>query len=277
MPALLSLHKLREIEVEKIDVAEENVRKTDLQNGLPELVESIKSLGLIQPVVLLPQQGDRYRLIVGQRRLLAFRELHWPKIPALIIESPITPDEARLISFGENIHRRKLPYSDTIKICDYLFTKFPGSKGQKIEKIALRLNISPKTVQKYLAYKLVPPQLQELVEAGKLTPDIAHRMTVGFWPDVGMMIRVAKDMTEMTRAERERLVAARKRNPKASIQELLEIARKPLPGVELVIHIEPETHAALKAVAKKRETEVDPLVNSVLEDWLEEEGSRGGG
>jgi ParB family transcriptional regulator, chromosome partitioning protein len=273
--ALLSLDKLRDISTEDIEVADENVRKTDPQNGLPELVESIKSLGLIQPVVLLPKDGGKYKLIVGQRRLLAFRELNWPKIPALIVEQNITSDEARLISFGENNHRRKLPYSDTIAVCDYLFTKLPGSKGDKIEKIALRLNISPPTVQKYLGYKLVPPQIQALVDAGKLTPDIAFRMTVGFWPDVGMMTRVAKEMTEMTRSERERLVAARKRNPKASIQLLLEMARKPLPGVELVIHIEAETNEGLKQEAKRRRTEIDPLVNSVLEDWLEEEGSRG--
>lgn len=254
-----------------IDIAEENVRKSKREQGIEELKASIAALGLIQPIVLLPN-GDRYKLLVGQRRYLAFQALGVDKIPSLIIEQPITSDQARLISFGENNHRRKLPYSDTIIVCDILFRSVGGSKTKKIEIIAQRLNIHPRTVSKYLAYQLVPKPVQALVENGKLTPDMAYRLTGGFWPNVEMIIDVAKEFTELTKAERERLIAARKRNPSASIQDLMNLARQPIPGVELIIHIEPETMDQLKTEAKERKTEVDPLVNTIIEEWLEEEG-----
>ncbi len=73
-----------EIPLNLIDIAEENVRKTKQKAGLEELKASIEKIGLIQPVVVIPDNG-RFKLIVGQRRYLAFTELGKEKIPSLII------------------------------------------------------------------------------------------------------------------------------------------------------------------------------------------------
>jgi len=80
---------------------------------------SIENFGLIHPVIVVPK-GNRYRLLVGQRRFSAFQSLNRITIHAIIIK-PLTLKTERIVSFGENIHRRKLPYNDTIAVCEELF------------------------------------------------------------------------------------------------------------------------------------------------------------
>ncbi|MGH9918893.1 MAG: ParB/RepB/Spo0J family partition protein, partial [Nitrososphaerales archaeon] len=67
-----------------IDVSPDNVRKSKVNVGLEELKASIEHIGLIQPVIV-EQTGERYSLIVGQRRFEACKALGKTTIPALII------------------------------------------------------------------------------------------------------------------------------------------------------------------------------------------------
>jgi ParB/RepB/Spo0J family partition protein len=266
---LVSKREFRDIPIASIDLADENVR-TPSESGIEELKASIQRLGLIQPVVVLPK-GGRYSLIVGQRRWIAFKELGRESIPAIVVHNKVDADDARLISFGENIHRRKLPYDDTIKVCDILFNRHTGGPTQRIDQIALELNIHPNTVRKYLAYKLVPTQVQAMVSEGVLTPDIAYRITTAFWPNVKRITEVAKLSSEMTSEEKRRLVELGRKNPETSVSELLMRVKEPSGDVEIVLHVEPSTLGSLTEAAKARKIDVDALLKSVIEEWLEEE------
>ena len=74
--------------LDKIDISLSNVRKANanIEEGIGELASSIKEIGIQQPVVVF-QKGDRYELIIGQRRYLACEELGLREIPALITSS----------------------------------------------------------------------------------------------------------------------------------------------------------------------------------------------
>ena len=261
-----------DLALDKIDIAEENVRKKQVETGLEELKASIERLGLIHPVIVIPTEDGRYRLIVGQRRLKAFVALGRPTIPALVIE-PVSSDRQRLVSFSENIHRRKLPYDDTIRVCDYLFSHYPGNKRAKVAKIAQDLNISPATVLKYLSYKLVPDAVQKLVTDGKLPAQVAYRITVAFWPNTQKIEEMARLTTRLTKAERDRAIDIGRRRPDAPLAGIVDEAKKVVPMVEISIYIEPQTMDLLDKAAKERDTDVKTLVKSVVEDWLSEEGS----
>ena len=119
----------KDLPIDKIEVSEDNVRHTKRKAGLEDLKDSIKKYGLIQPVVVI-EKGGKYDLIVGQRRYLAFLELGKTTIPAFIIE-PLDKTSRTIVSFGENIQRKKLPYQDTIEACDFLYDKFKGNNSQK--------------------------------------------------------------------------------------------------------------------------------------------------
>ncbi len=76
------------------------------QEALAELAASIKSQGLMQPVLVRPVDRDRYELIAGERRWRAAQMAGLQEIPALVRE---VPDESALaMSLIENIQRENL-------------------------------------------------------------------------------------------------------------------------------------------------------------------------
>ena len=103
----IEINSFAHIPLNQIEISESNVRKSKQRIGLEELKTSISQLGLIHPVIVVADSDSpgRFKLIVGQRRYLAFVELGKESIPALIIRS-INTTTAKITSFSENIHRR---------------------------------------------------------------------------------------------------------------------------------------------------------------------------
>jgi ParB family chromosome partitioning protein len=93
--------KATEISIEKIMV-EEQVRKQFNPEYIKELAQSIREIGLIQPITVRAEAGQ-YRLITGECRLRAFKELRKSTIPAIIRK---VEDDAILIEqITENVTR----------------------------------------------------------------------------------------------------------------------------------------------------------------------------
>jgi ParB family transcriptional regulator, chromosome partitioning protein len=76
------------------------------QEALAELASSIKSQGLIQPVLVRPVDHDRYELIAGERRWRAAQMAGLQEIPALVRE--VADESALAMSLIENIQRENL-------------------------------------------------------------------------------------------------------------------------------------------------------------------------
>src|SRR4051812_1461299 len=76
------------------------------QQALAELAASIRSQGLMQPVLVRPVERDRYELIAGERRWRAAQMAGLEEVPALIREVP--DDAALAMSLIENIQRESL-------------------------------------------------------------------------------------------------------------------------------------------------------------------------
>ena len=77
-----------EIDVDLIDMSNLQARQDQINAGLEAFAEQIRGAGQIQSIVVY-RKGDRFELLVGQRRFLAFQKvLNWDKIRADIIEEP---------------------------------------------------------------------------------------------------------------------------------------------------------------------------------------------
>lgn len=97
-----------EISVDLIDVAQQ-VRK-DL-GDLHELINSIKDVGVLEPVLLLGKSDGRYQLIAGERRVRASQQAGLVKVPA-IIKRGLSDFEVRRIQVTENNERENLSAYD---------------------------------------------------------------------------------------------------------------------------------------------------------------------
>src|SRR4051812_34794298 len=76
------------------------------QQALAELAASIRSQGLMQPLLVRPVDRDRYELIAGERRWRAAQMAGLEEVPALVREIP--DDAALAMSLIENIQRENL-------------------------------------------------------------------------------------------------------------------------------------------------------------------------
>src|SRR5665213_1551376 len=94
-----------EIATHQIEPSPYQARRDFLPDELAELAESIRSEGLLQPIVVR-KQGDKFQLVAGERRWRAFQLLKIKAIPARIVEA--SDASAAAIGLIENLQRADL-------------------------------------------------------------------------------------------------------------------------------------------------------------------------
>ena len=104
-PAAPSAPGYQEVAVNLIDPSPYQARKEIAPEHLSELAESIRSEGLLQPVVVR-KAGDRFQLIAGERRWRAFQMLKIRAIPARVVEASNASSAA--LGLIENLQREGL-------------------------------------------------------------------------------------------------------------------------------------------------------------------------
>jgi len=134
--------KVQNISLKDINVTE-NVRMTDTDSEMPQLMESIKQHGLKEPIGVAEKDG-KYLLLYGYRRYQAYKKLGYKNIPAVVGEE-IELQSQLLINSIENIQRRNITPFELGRICHKLIT-LKMSPGE----ISARLNITKSTVSKAL-------------------------------------------------------------------------------------------------------------------------------
>ena len=168
--------KLQHIELNKLKLSPLNVRKHGGEEGLDELAASIRSLGVIQPLLVRPN-CDGFEVVAGERRLLAsqINELdHGIKgpLPCITLEDG---DDAKAIeaSLAENI--LKLPMDE---IDQYeAFAALKG-KGRTIEDIASQFGVTELLVKKRLAIAGLIPPIRNAYRKGDIEADTLRQLTM---------------------------------------------------------------------------------------------------
>lgn len=148
-----------EVALEKVRPSSFKPRSTRDQEKIKELMQSIKKLGLVHPVLLRPK-GDSFEIIVGDRRSEAARRAGMTKIPAIIKD--VSDQEALEIMLAENIHREDLSAVDKGRICKLLKEQFPNEYPNN-EAIAEKLGLSSATISDWMQLVEAPKEIQELI------------------------------------------------------------------------------------------------------------------
>lgn len=131
-----------------------------------ELAKDIERNGLTQPIVIQPWsdvKGYKYRVVVGHRRLQAFKNLKRKTIPA-IIRTDLDETQARTLNLSENIQRKDLNVYQEAKAMEYFLLR-----GWSREEIAAKLEVSVGWVQIRATVLALPYEIQREIAAGFIT------------------------------------------------------------------------------------------------------------
>ena len=139
-------------------------RKTFDSKKMSELIESVKTKGVIQPILVRPSFTGGYELIAGERRLRAAQELQMDEIPAIIKRDISDPDSLE-ISLIENIQRAELNAVEEARAYQELIDRFEHT----LDKVGQMVGKDKTTVSNSLRLLSLAPELLKYIEEGKIT------------------------------------------------------------------------------------------------------------
>jgi ParB family chromosome partitioning protein len=195
-----------EIPVESIVPNPKQPRQVFDDEALDELKASIEQVGFLQPIVVRELDGDRYELVMGERRWRAAQALGREIIPAIVRD---TRDDAMLRdALLENIHRANLNPLEEAAAYQQLLEEF----GATHEELARRIGRSRPQISNTLRLLNLPAGVQRRVAAGILSAGharsllslesveeqegLAHRIVAE-----GLSVRATEELVALTLAE----------------------------------------------------------------------------
>ena len=133
------------------------------QDAMEELADSIRTLGLIQPITVRKKSNDRYQIISGERRFRASKMAGMNEIPAYIRE---TDDQGMLeMAIVENIQREDL---DPIEVA-LSYQRLIEECSLTQEQMATRVGKKRASVTNYLRLLRLPAKIQHDLKVGLLS------------------------------------------------------------------------------------------------------------
>ena len=254
---------LRDIPLDHVDIPARNVRRREITADLDNLADSIAKYGLQQPIVVMPR-GDRYSVVIGQRRFLAFRHLQRDSIPAFVLNDALDTTQVSLLSFSENIQRMDLSSRDKAATCSELL----NSLGT-VEKVASALGVSQQTVRKWVGYARVPESIKKLVAPGGLTVQQATRIWT-YTDDENTAQTVAEHIaSEPIKENRDRVINSARQLLGSSANAILRRAEELQVARRIQFDLVDSEARAMDEAVQYTEIEPDEIAKTATVDWLE--------
>jgi ParB family chromosome partitioning protein len=192
---------LQTLPIERIDSSQYQVREVFDENALRELASSMKQVGLLQPILVRPI-GERFQIVAGERRLRAARLLGWASILALVQEQ--SEFDAAVKTMVENEQRVDANLLERARGYQRLIEAFNVSQ----DEIAERVGASQSVVSRLLKVLDEPPEIQNLLVRGNITP--AHARSLDEIKDESARVEAATQAAKEQWTVRETKQRARK-------------------------------------------------------------------
>jgi ParB family transcriptional regulator, chromosome partitioning protein len=154
--------KPRELKLDQLQAGKYQPRVHMDETSLHELAESIKTQGVMQPILVRPIGGNRYEIIAGERRYRAARLAGLSEVPVLVRD---VPDEtAAVMALIENMQREDLNPLEEAQGLQRLVEEFGLTHDQAAQAVGRSRSAASNLLR---LLKLTPP-VQQLLMAGDL-------------------------------------------------------------------------------------------------------------
>ena len=176
---MLNLTKLETVEIplNKLTLWDGNVRTEGAEEGLDELIASIRSVGLLQSLVVKKASRGTFVIGAGKRRFLALSQLAelGDVKRSLAVPCRIAPDDADLteISLAENVVRSDMSVFQEVSAFRSL-----TDAGRSVADVAARFGVSENIVSRRLALARLSPVLWKLYEEEEVSLSVLQAFTL---------------------------------------------------------------------------------------------------
>jgi ParB family transcriptional regulator, chromosome partitioning protein len=202
---------LLELDPALIDANPEQPRQDfDLQ-ALTALAESIRTHGLLHPIVV-ERDGARYQLVAGERRLRAVRLAELTTVAAIVRPATESARQSLETALTENLLRSDLSPIEEASA----YSRLTDTFGLSHEAIAMRLGRSRPAVSNTIRLLTLPAKVQRAVAGGEITAGHAKALLglAGHTAQELMAVRIAANGWSVRQTER--AVQAAGRGPRAA-------------------------------------------------------------
>jgi ParB family transcriptional regulator, chromosome partitioning protein len=186
----------RRVPIEMIVRNPRNPRRDFVEEQLEDLAQSIKTHGVVQPIVVRPEPGNsgRYEIIAGERRWRASQRAGLTEVPVII--RAVDDREALEIAIVENVQRsdlnpveEALGYQQLIDEHHYTQADLGGVIGKSRSHVANSLRLLK-----------LPDSVRKMLETGLLSAGHARTLITAAQPDL-LAERIIKDGLSVRQAE----------------------------------------------------------------------------
>ena len=241
---------IEEIELRKIHPSKLNPRLDINIERLNELATSIKEVGLLQPIIVRPVNGE-FEVVVGERRYRAAQQAGFEKILAIVRE--YNDDEVVQLNLVENIQRDELNAIEKGRVCKYLLDncleKYPTQAA-----LAKKIGVTGDAVSLWLrSIEVVPQEAQKYVAPSTISGEVPEGKI-----DYLTAVKVGRSLDEPEKRTEAIKKLAEKRLPaKERAQVLQKLAREPEKPIEQIIDEIAETPYEMQFLSVEKKSLLD--------------------
>ena len=161
-------------------------RTNFIDENIAELAESIKNLGIIQPITVRKVKDDKFQLIAGERRLRASKKVGLKTIPSFIKNS--NDDEMLEIALVENIQRKDLDPIEIGLSLKRLIEELSLTQDQLSKKLGKKRS----TISNYVRLLKLDPIIQTGIRDGFLS--MGHGRSIINIEDKNIQLKIYKEI-----------------------------------------------------------------------------------
>ena len=177
---------INEIDLKKIKVNPNQPRREFNQEALQELADSIKEIGIIQPITLRETSDDEYQIIAGERRFRAAQMAGLETIPAYVR----TADDENVMEMAliENIQREDLNAVEIALAYQHLLDQYKLTQ----ERLSERVGKNRATIANYLRLLKLPAEIQMGLQNKQI--EMAHARALVSLGDPKLQVKLYREI-----------------------------------------------------------------------------------
>ncbi|MGL4364188.1 MAG: ParB/RepB/Spo0J family partition protein [Bacteroidales bacterium] len=188
MPVNVKSDLVKEIPLDEIEPNPSQPRVNFDEEQLAELANSIKELGIIQPIVVRPSGNNKYQIISGERRWRASRMVKLKTVPVYVRD--VNDRDRQLMAMVENVQRKDLDAMEIAIGYQLLLTEYNLTQ----EEVAKQVGQKRSTVANYMRLLKLPEQIQHSIR--EQTISMGHARALISLDDVEAQKKLAQKIIE---------------------------------------------------------------------------------